>query len=425
MKRLLERAGKVITPALHHYYPLEIVRGDGIYVEAADGRKYLDFSSGIAVLNIGHCHPAVKEAIQGQIDRFMHTGGVYYNETIVNAAERLLSVTPDGLDMLFFGNSGTESVEAALKLARFVTGRQGIVSFTGAFHGRTLGAVSITTSSAKYRNRYHPLLPSVYQVPYPYCFRCPFNCKPDLCDLTCLEFLKGTLRRQIYPDEVAAFIIEPILGEGGYHPAPLRFLQGLRKICDEHGILLIFDEVQSGIGRTGWWFAAGHYGVSPDILTVAKGIASGLPLSAVIASRHVMKKWAPGAHGTTFGGNPVACAAAMATLDVIEQEGLLSQVREISEEIVTSLEELAVDYPLIGDIRGLGYMIGIEFVTETGAPNRKACDRVLQFCLEKGLILIPCGLERNIVRFIPPLITKRDDIRRGIEIFAEGVGKAV
>lgn len=425
METLLERASKVITPALHHYHPLEIVRGDGIYVEASDGKRYLDFSSGIAVLNIGHCHPAVKAAVQGQIERFMHTGGVYYNDPTVTAAERLLSVTPKGLDMLFFGNSGTESVEAALKLARFVTGRQGIISFLGAFHGRTLGAVSITTSSARYRNRYHPLLPSVYQVPYPTCFRCPFHCKPDMCDLACLDFLKGSLRRQIYPDEVAAIIIEPVLGEGGYHPAPVRFLQGLRRLCDDHGVFLIFDEVQSGIGRTGCWFVAEHYGVTPDILVVAKGIASGLPLSAVIAASEVMGKWSPGAHGTTFGGNPVSCAAALATLEVISQDGLLSQVKDISRDAMAALRELSVDHPVVGDVRGHGYMIGIEFVTETGAPHWKACDRVLKFCLEKGLILIPCGLERNIIRFIPPLIAKRDEVKRGIEILSEGVRKAL
>jgi 4-aminobutyrate aminotransferase len=256
----------------------------------------------------------VIDAVRVQLNKYLHTGCVYYSETVASAAERLISVTPAGLDMLFFSNSGAEAVEGALKLARFVAARQGIISFTGGFHGRTLGAVSVTTSTAKYRNRYHPLLPSVYHSPYPYCFRCPFRLKQDNCDCACFDFLEDILKRQINPEEVAACIIEPVLGEGGYFPAPPIFLRKLRNLCDRHGIMLIFDEVQSGMGRTGSWFAASHYEVTPDIMTVAKGIASGLPLSAVVATKRIMEKWPAGAHGTTFGGNPMACAASLATI---------------------------------------------------------------------------------------------------------------
>lgn len=418
---IIKRASKVFTTALHFYYPVAIARGEGIYVVSTEGRRYMDFSSGIAVLNIGHNHPKVMEAVRAQLDQFVHTGGVYYNETTVRSAERLLSVAPAGLDMLFFSNSGAEAVEGALKLARYSTGRQGIIAFTDAFHGRTLGAISLTTSSAKYRNRYHPLLPSVYHAPYPYCFRCQFNCKSGSCELWCLEQLRGILKRQIFPEEVAAIIIEPVQGEGGYIPAPIHFLQGLRKLCTENGIMLIFDEVQSGMGRTGEWFAAGRYGVTPDIMAIAKGIASGFPLSAVAAGREIMGKWLPGAHGTTFGGNPVSCAAAIATIDAIEEEGLLESSSRISVPARERLARISRSYPVVGDVRGSGFMIGIEFVTETGAPNRGACEKVVEFCLERGLILIGCGLERNIIRFIPPLIATEEEIQGALDIFEDGV----
>jgi len=416
-----ERYDKCFTPALHLYWPIAIKRGDGVYVESTEGKKYLDFSSGLAVLNIGHSHPRVIEAARTQLGAYVHTGGVYYSEIVANAAERLLTVTPAGLDMLFFSNSGAEAVEGALKLARFVSGRQGIVSFTGGFHGRTLGAVSVTTSTARYRNRYHPLLPSVYHSPYPYCFRCPFQCTPDSCEFACFEQLNNIFRHQIDPEEVAACIIEPVLGEGGYFPAPSGFLRRLRGLCDDHGILLIFDEVQSGMGRTGNWFAAGHYGVTPDVMTVAKGIASGFPLSAVVAKREIMTKWPAGAHGTTFGGNPVSCAASLATIAVIEEENLLDKSLLLAERAMSRLKTLAGLNPVVGDVRGIGLMIGIELVTDTGAPDRESCDKVLDFCLENGLILINCGTDRNVIRFIPPLTTTEAELDMAISILERGV----
>lgn len=420
-QKIVQRAAEVITPALHLYYPVTIARGSGIYVVSPDGKRYMDFSSGLAVLNVGHCHPRVVAAATRQMNSFIHTGGVYYNEVSLEAAERLVAVTPAGLDMLFFSNSGAEAVEGALKLARYASGRQGIISFTGAFHGRTLGALSVTTSASRYRKKCHPLLPSVYHSPYPYCYRCPFGQTPERCDLDCLRYLENILESMIPPEEVAAIIIEPVLGEGGYAPAPGRFLAGLRRLCDQHGILLVFDEVQSGVGRTGEWFAADHYGVTPDIMTVAKGIASGFPLSAVVAGKELMARWAPGAHGTTFGGNPVSCAAALATIDVIAEEGLREKTAAAGAQVMTRLRELAGKHPVIGDLRGFGYMIGIEFVDAKGNPNGAACNKVLDFCLHQGLILINCGPERNVIRFLPPLITAEEELEQALAIFAKAL----
>lgn len=417
----MQRATNVITPALHLYYPITIARGSGIYVVSADGKRYMDFSSGLATLNIGHCHPMVVAAAGNQLKNMVHTGGVYYNETVVEAAERLVTVTPAGLDMLFFSNSGAEAVEGALKLARYVSGRQGIISFTGGFHGRTFGALSVTTSSSRYRKKYHPLLPSVYHAPYPYCYRCPFGQSVESCDIDCLRYIENTLEKMIDPEEVAAAIIEPVLGEGGYVPAPEKYLAGLRDLCDRHGILLIFDEVQSGIGRTGRWFASDYYGVIPDILTVAKGIASGFPLSAIVSRKELMRQWSSGAHGTTFGGNPVSCAAAIATIDAIEQERLLEKTSASGYNVISRFKELAQEHPLIGDVRGFGYMIGIEFINDNGEPNGSACSKVMDFCLQKGLILINCAPERNVIRFIPPLITSNSAMEEALEIFAQGI----
>lgn len=420
---IVRRAGRVFTPALHLYYPLSIVRGEGVHVDTDDGKRYLDFSSGLGVLNIGHGHPRVVAAARDQMERFVHTGGIYYNEATVKAAERLLSVTPPGIDMLFFSNSGAEAVEGALKLARHVTGRQGIISFTHAFHGRTLGAVSITTSSAAYRKGYHPLLPSVYQAPYPYCYRCRFGNRPENCGLACLGFLEDILAHQIPAEEVAAVIIEPFLGEGGYFPAPASFLAGLRQLCDRHGILLIFDEVQSGMGRTGRWFASEHSGVAPDVMTIAKGIASGFPLSAVAAGRGLMERWPPGAHGTTFGGNPVSCAACSATIDVIRDEGLLDHAAQRGAEVLDRLGRFAGSHPVVGQVRGFGFMVGIEFVDGKGMPNRVACEQVLEHCLENRIILIGCGMERNVIRFIPPLTATRQQLDLALDVLEAGISR--
>lgn len=422
---VIQRATAVFTPALHVYYPIPVVRGAGVHVYDADGNRWLDFSSGLAVLALGHNHPRVVDAARKQMDNLIHTGGVYYNETTVSAAEKLVSVTPPGLDRLFFSNSGAEAVEGALKVARYVTGRQGIISFSHAFHGRTLGALSVTTSSAAYRRRYHPLLPSVYQAPYPYCYRCPFHRQAGTCDLSCLRDLEETLKHRIPADEVAAVIIEPVLGEGGYVPAPPAFLAALRALCDSHGIMLIFDEVQSGMGRTGHWFASEISGAIPDIMTVAKGIASGFPLSAVVARKEIMDQWPSGAHGTTFGGNPVSCAACRATIDVINEDSLLEKTALRGATVIERIGALAEKHPVIGQVRGHGFMIGIEFVTPEGLPDHDACETVIDHCLENGVIVISCGIERNVIRLIPPLVTSDAELDLALNVFEEGVRRLV
>jgi 4-aminobutyrate aminotransferase len=419
---IIERADRAFAPASHVYHPLVIARGEGCWVIDRVEKRYLDLSSGLAVLNIGHNHPRVRAGVTEQLSRFVHTGGVYHNETTVTAAELLTTVTPPGLDMLFFSNSGAEAVEGALKLARYATGRQGIIAFTGAFHGRTLGALSATSSTARYRERYHPLLPSVYHAPYPYCFRCPFRCRETGCTLACLDYLRTMLRHVVTPAEVAAVIIEPVLGEGGYAPAPPVFLAGIRRLCDDHGILLIFDEVQSGMGRTGEWFAAQGSGVTPDIMTVAKGIASGFPLSAVVARRELMENWPAGAHGTTFGGNPVSCAAAIATIEAIRDERLLENCLTLAERAVARLRAMQERHHLIGEVRGPGFMIGVELVDAAGDPAGAACERLLARCLERGLIMINCGPERNILRFIPPLTIADDELDLALDILDEELG---
>jgi len=418
---IVERANAVFTPAFHLYHRIVIASAQGCRITDSEGKSYLDCASGLGVLNIGHNPPRVMERVARQLARFVHTGGIYYNEATIEAAEQLTTITPPGLDMLFFSNSGAEAVEGALKLARHVSGRQGIIAFSGAFHGRTLGAVSLTSSTSRYRERYHPLLPSVFHTPYPYCYRCPFGCRGTGCRLACLDYLKEMLRHSISPHEVAAIIIEPILGEGGYVPAPAPFLAGLRRLCDEHGILLIFDEVQSGMGRSGDWFAAQAYNVVPDILTVAKGIASGFPLSAVVSRTDLMKRWPTWAHGTTFGGNPVSCAAAIATIETIREENLLERCRSLGESVMARLRAMQKKLPLIGDVRGMGLMIGVELVNPDGSPASAACDRLLELCLEMGLIIINCGPERNIIRFIPPLTISDGEMDQALSIFEKAL----
>jgi 4-aminobutyrate aminotransferase len=419
---IVARQERVFTPALHIYHPVAIESGVGSWVTDREGKRYLDLATGIAVLNIGHNHPRVRQRVARQLERFVHTGGIYYNDISVEAAELLASVTPPGLDMLFFSNAGAEAVEGALKLARFVTGRQGIIAFSGAFHGRTLGAVSVTTSSARYRSRYQPLLPSVYHAPYPHCYRCPLGRRPESCSLECFRALEEMLERLITPVEVAAVLIEPVLGEGGYAPAPPEFQSRLRRLCDEHGILLIYDEVQSGMGRTGDWFAAQRYAVTPDVMTVAKGIASGFPLSAVVAKPCIMEQWPCGAHGTTFGGNPVACAAAIATIETIRDEGLLNRCRELGERAMARLRGMGERHPLIGDVRGMGLMIGVELVAPDGTPAGDACERLMAWCRERGLLLINCGPDRNVLRLVPPLTIGDDELEQALSIIDEGLG---
>ncbi|MBI3398446.1 MAG: aspartate aminotransferase family protein [Deltaproteobacteria bacterium] len=424
---LITQAKKLLTPTLVFHTDIIVKKAQGLYVESLDGKKYMDFSSGLATTNIGHCPPKVVKAAKKQLDEIINSGCIFRYNSEIEFAEKLKEITPGKLDMFFFSNSGAEAVEGAIKLARFATKRQGIIAYTGAFHGRTMGAVSLTTSTAKYRRNYHPLLPSIFRAPYPYCYRCFLGQHPDTCDMDCFIYLKKMLRHEINPDEVAAIIIEPVLGEGGYVVPPPNYLKELRKLCAQHGILLIADEVQTGFGRTGKWFACEHFGIVPDIMTLAKGIASGFPLSAVASTKEIMSKWPPGAHGTTFGGNPVSCAAGIATIETIKADKLLENAAKVGKYAMNCLKDMQKKYPVMGDVRGLGLMIGIEFVKHVPSgksPDTDFCKKVCKECEKNGLILIECGIDKNIIRFMPPLITTREEMKKALGIFEKAVAKS-
>lgn len=419
---VIKDAARHMSPALVFHTGIVAKKASGVYVEDMDGKRYMDFTSGLATTSLGHCHPAVVEAAKGQLEQLIHSGCIFYYEAVAELAKKLSGVTPGPIDMFFFSNSGAEAVEGAIKLARATTGRQGIIAFTGGFHGRTLGAISLTTSSARYRKGYHPLLGSVFHSPYPYCFRCPMGQKADTCSIDCLEYLKDSiLTRQITPGEVACVVFEPVLGEGGYVVPPEGFVKGLSDLCASEGILFIADEVQTGFGRTGRWFASEHFGLTPDIITMAKGIASGLPLSAVGAATGIMSKWAPGAHGTTFGGNPVSCAASMAVIDTIEKESLLDNVKSVGSSAMERLKAMKKKHPVIGDVRGLGLMIGIEFVKTDGRPDKGATEGVMERCLTRGLIIVECGPHKNVARLMPPLNTTADEMGAALDIFEDAL----
>jgi 4-aminobutyrate aminotransferase len=417
MSSIVERGKQVLTTALGWDTEIVAVKASGAVVTDEKGREYLDFACGTAVTNIGHNHPAVMQAAREQMDRLIHTGGVFYYESVVKLGEELGKVCPGGIDTFFFSNAGAEAVEGAVKLARYVTERPGIVCFTGAFHGRTLGCVSLTTSTAKYRTHYRPLLPEIYRIPFPNPYRNPWQRSSETVVQDAIAHVEKMFREEIHPSEIAAFLIEPVQGEGGYIPAPREFLLYLRETCTRHGIQLIFDEVQSGFGRTANWFAAQAFGVDPDIMAMAKGIAGGFPLSAVAARRETMRKWSPGAHGTTFGGNPVSCAAAVATIEAIRRERLLEHAREMAALAFSELKKMAREHARIGDVRGVGLMIGIELVKDpmTKEPDTDAVDQVRRICQEQGLVLINCGTYGNVIRFIPPMVVTESQLRQGLK----------
>ncbi len=419
------RADRTISCNLVRDWPnVPIERAQGSWVYGPDGKAYLDFCAGMATCNTGHCHPKVVAAIKAQADKLLHGPmGVLLYEPIVALAEELGKVTPKGLDKFFFLNSGSEAVDGAVKLARYATGRPVIVSFIGAFHGRTMGATTLTTSKSKYRKHYEPLVGGVYSIPYPYCFRCPCGLDPATCNFKCFDFVQDLFDHCVDPSEIAGFIMEPVLGEGGYVPAPAEYVRRLRETCDRHGILLIFDEVQTGFGRTGTMFACQGLGVTPDIMAIAKGIASGLPLSAVVASSDLMGKWTAGAHGTTFGGNPLACAAALATLEVFREEGLIENATRRGVVAMERLQALKAKSRILGDVRGVGLLLGLEFVdpADGKTPNPKAVEDVLQKCLDLGLILYPCGTYGQAIRFIPPLVVSESELEKGLGIVERAV----
>jgi 4-aminobutyrate aminotransferase len=416
-----------------HLLETIIVRGEGAYLWDQAGRRYLDFTSGIGVTNTGHCHPRVVAAIREQAGRILHLqANVAYHEPMLRLIAALRQVVPTELDAFFFTNSGAEAVEAAVKLARHATGRTNLIAFQRGFHGRTVGTMSLTSSKTIYRVGYQPLMPGVFFAPYAYCYRCPkAEANPeryafDHCCGWALEQVRFLLKSQTAPEETAAILVEPVLGEGGYVVPPASFLRGLREICDEHDMLLILDEVQSGLGRTGRFFALEHFGVVPDVLVMAKGLASGLPLSGIAARREFMDRWQPGSHGGTYGGNVVACAAAEATVRVLQEEGLVENAAHLGEKLLVRLQALQDPYPSLGDVRGLGLMMGVEFVVPGGrTPDKNRTKAIQRACIEAGLLLLTCGTDENIIRWIPPLIITDQELEEALNIFERALDGVV
>jgi 4-aminobutyrate aminotransferase len=421
---LVKRLDDLLAPCLAQDWPnLPADRAAGVYVYGCDGRRYLDFLSGFGACNAGHNHPRIVAAAREEMAHMVHAPvGVIAHEPLLRLAWELGQITPGGADMFFFGNSGAEAVEGALKLARYVTGRRGIVAFLGGFHGRTLGAAAVTTSKVTYRIGHGPFLPDVYFARFPYPYR---SSAPDAgaCTREALDDLERLFEHVIAPEDVAGLLVEPVQGEGGYVIPPRSWLAALRELCDQHGILLIFDEVQTGFGRTGEWFAAQAFGVEPDIMCLAKGIANGFPLGATAARRAIMGQWGAVSHGTTYGGNPISCAAALATLDVIREENLLENARTQGETMLESLRELQAESHIVGDVRGVGLMVAVEFI-EPGTdkePNTAAVRRILERALEGGLLLYPCGHWTQTIRLIPPLTITREQVEEGLAIFRQAV----
>ncbi|KSU87334.1 aspartate aminotransferase family protein [Priestia flexa] len=421
---LFNRMPELLAPTMAKDHPnLPVIKEEGCYYYGLDGKQYLDFTSGIATTNVGHRHPKVVQAIKDGADQLLHgPSGVIMYESILRLADELGKVTPGNLDCFFFGNSGTEAIEGALKLARHVTKRPYVVSFLGCFHGRSMGALSVTTSKSKYRQFQQPS-GLTYQIPYANPKECPDGVNVDAYFEDKLEKDFNTLfKHQVTPEEVAAVILEPVLGEGGYIIPPKSWMKKLREICDRHGILLIFDEVQTGFGRTGEWFAAQTFDVVPDIMAIAKGIASGIPLSATVASQELMKKWPLGTHSTTFGGNPIGCSAALATLEVLQEENLLENAKEMGAYALKQLELLKEKHSLIGDIRGVGLMIGIEIVhPETGEPNGDALFEILDLALEQGVLFYFCGNASEVIRMVPPLSVTKEQIDEGLAMLDQAI----
>ena len=424
-RAIIARDGLVTSPSYTRPYPLVIERGEGACVIDPDGNRFLDFAAGIAVCSTGHSHPDVVAAITEQASRFLHMSATdFYYEKAVELAERVARLSPVGSRAsdarVLFTNSGTEAVEAALKLARHRTGRHLALSFYGSFHGRTMGALSLTASKTIQRKGFGPMLPGSFQVPYADCYRCPFGKQPDACDLECVDFIEEyPFKRTVPPEEVAAIVVEPVQGEGGYVVPPARFFKRLRELCDRHGILMIADEVQSGIGRTGRMFAIEHFGVQPDIIAVAKGIASGMPLGLCIARADLMS-WPPGAHASTFGGNPVSCAAALATLDLISGR-FMENARLQGGRLIAGLERLASRHKLIGQVRGLGLMIGIELVRDRLTRQRAAeeAGRVVAESFKRGLLILTAG--ENTLRLSPPLVIEDPQTDAALAILDEAL----
>jgi 4-aminobutyrate aminotransferase len=412
-----------LTPVLGRYFERSWSHGEGHRLYDTAGRAYLDFANGIAVSALGHHHPAVTAAIHEQVDKLIvPTGAIGYSEPSIRLANELAATFPEPLDTVFFMNSGSEAIEAALKLARRTTGRPGIVAFRGGFHGRTFGAASVTTSNLNYRRGYEPLLPGVHLLPFPAAYR-DFGGDEAAATERCLRELRELTASVVPPETIGAILIEPVQGEGGYTPAPAAFLRGLRAFCDEHGIVLIADEVQTGFGRTGVMWAFEHAGIVPDVVCLAKAIANGLPLSAIVSSRGLQERWGRGAHGSTFGGSPVACAAGLAVIRTIREQGLVANAAARGAELTAGLGPIMAEDERIGDIRGPGLMVGVEFVEDraTKVPDGATADALIARCADDGLLLLTCGSRHQVVRWIPPLDVTSAEIDEALEIFGDAL----
>jgi 4-aminobutyrate aminotransferase len=425
MNTLYEQNFRHMSPAWSRIFNFVAERAEGSYIYTDDGRTLLDFTCGIGVTNTGHCHPKVVEAIRAQAGNFIHAqANIVIHKPMLELIGELRKITPPSIDSYFFANSGAEALENAVKIARVATGRQNVIVFSGSFHGRSAGTMALTTSKTVYRAGFGPLPSGVFVAPFPYAFRLKMT-EAEAAEYA-LEQLEYLLASQTAPKETAAILIEPILGEGGYVVPPKSFMKGLREICDRHKILLIFDEVQSGFGRTGKWFAFEHFEVTPDIITAAKGIASGLPLSGVFTSTDLMLKLDVGSIGGTYGGNAVACAAGVATIRAMREENMLENAAERGIQLISGLRKLQEEYPQIGDVRGKGLMVGTEFVVEGRAEKAKPLVKeIIHKAEEKGLLLLSCGTYDNTVRWIPPLNVTSEQINAGLRIFSEALQETI
>jgi 4-aminobutyrate aminotransferase len=422
-RELVKKDESLISSSYSRYYPLVIESGDGCIVRDVDGNEYIDFNSGLVCLNVGHRHPKIVSAIKAQCDRYLHYSNTdFYYREVVDLAEKLSEITPGRFEKkTSFGNSGAEAVEAAIKLAKWHTRRHQFIAFIGGFHGRTLGALSLTGSKPVQRRHFFPMLPGVTHVPYPYCYRCPFKLSFPDCDYWCVDFIDEMILRKYVPSEdVASIVFEPIQGEGGYVVPPPEYFQRLKKIADRYGLLLIDDEVQSGVGRTGKWFAIEHWRIEPDIICIAKAIASGLPLGATVARAKLMD-WEGGSHASTFGGNPVACASALAVIGAIKEEKLLENAQKRGNYIMKWLQNLKDECHIIGDVRGKGLMIGVEIVEdkETERPGVEEAREIMMRCWKRGVTIILCGA--STLRIAPPLTITRELVDSSLEIIEDVV----
>jgi 4-aminobutyrate aminotransferase len=425
-RELVKKDETLISPSYGRFYPLVVESGKGCIVKDVDGNEFIDFNSGLVCLNVGHNHPKVVGAIKNQSDRFLHYSNTdFYYREVVDLAERLAHITPGSPEKkVFFGNSGAEAIEAAVKLAKWHSRRQLFIAFISAFHGRTIGALSFTASKPTQRRSFFPLMPGVTHVPYGYCYRCPYKLTFPECHYWCVDFIdEYVLQKYVPPEDTAGIVVEPIQGEGGYVVPPPEYFQRLKKIADKYGLLFIDDEVQSGMGRTGKWFAIEHWGVEPDILTTSKALASGLPLGACIAKSKIMD-WVPGAHASTFGGNPLSCVAANAVIDVIKEEKLLENASKQGAYIMKRLTELKDKSEIVGDVRGKGLMIGMEIVEskESKKPAPQKVNEIMMRSWKRGVNVITCGV--STIRIAPPLIITKELVDSALDII-EDVTKQV